>query len=289
MIDINFTTLVGKGSFASILSPFDQPNIVIKIPHEDYFPLYDLHYLKDLFIVEVNILNYLAGHDSRMDIGKHVGSENSVLLPIGYVDVGGHGAPRWNITYPVFRRGACDLVDFLNDLRQTSNHDPEAILKRIATTLFTAMRFMHHYKVIHMDIKPDNLIIFNDGTVMLNDFGLARLSNMNGTDHGTYGTGDYMAPEVYYNNFYRGDLADVYSAGITIRRVATFLGMDITRLHPDIHNMVSHNPFARPPSSTLYKIFVNQETPLTLTSVRDPDPCHRLDHGHNMMVRTLSV
>jgi serine/threonine protein kinase len=269
MIDINFTRVVGKGSFATVRSPFDQPNVVIKIPHGDYLPQYNEEYQRNLFIDEQAILQYLADHDNRMDTGKHVGSENSILFPMSYVEVVGHGAPRWNITYPVFRKGACDLIDFANNYCTTSSNrrgNPVAIITRVALTLVRAMRFMHHYKVIHMDIKPENLIVFQDGTVMLNDFGLSRLSNMNGTDSGTYGTGDYIAPELHHNRFYRGELADVYSAGITIMRVASSLGVDTARLHPEIHHMVSRDPSLRPPSSALYRIFVMHETPLISTS-----------------------
>ena len=59
-----------------------------------------------------------------------------------------------------------------------------------------AVAFAHEQRVIHCDIKPGNIILFEDGTAKLGDFGIARVAMqtavMSASGRGTVG---FMAPE----------------------------------------------------------------------------------------------
>ena len=77
-----------------------------------------------------------------------------------------------------------------------------------------AVRAAHEHGVLHLDIKPENLMIRKDGRLVLIDFGLAALAEGEGWATrmtGVGGTFDYMAPEQGQGHISRA--ADVYSCG----------------------------------------------------------------------------
>ena len=60
-----------------------------------------------------------------------------------------------------------------------------------------ALAYVHEQQIIHRDVKPQNLILSDEGGVVLVDFGIAR--ELSDTDEGTVGIGTprFMAPEVF--------------------------------------------------------------------------------------------
>ena len=48
------------------------------------------------------------------------------------------------------------------------------IVKRFMSQLVEGIRFCHAHRVLHRDLKPQNLLIDRDGNLKLADFGLAR-------------------------------------------------------------------------------------------------------------------
>ena len=79
-----------------------------------------------------------------------------------------------------------------------------------------ALAYAHGQGVIHRDIKPSNLLLDDQGTVWITDFGLAKVADQ----HDLTGTGDflgtlrYMPPEAFEGKYdARGD---VYALGLTL-------------------------------------------------------------------------
>ena len=70
-----------------------------------------------------------------------------------------------------------------------------AAVKQVAA----ALHYAHERKVIHRDVKPENLLVGRQEEVLLSDFGLATLaqstSQLSRSAQGTAGTVAYMAPE----------------------------------------------------------------------------------------------
>ena len=89
----------------------------------------------------------------------------------------------------------------------------ETVLK-IARDMCAALELCNEYKIIHRDIKPQNIFVSKHGDYKLGDFGIAKTveKTMGGTKIGTY---KYMAPEVYNNQPY-GATADIYSLGLVL-------------------------------------------------------------------------
>lgn len=75
--------------------------------------------------------------------------------------------------------------------------------------------------VIHRDIKPQNIVLKEDGTVCLIDFGISRVyKEEEGADTVFCGTKDYAAPE-QYGYMQTGIYSDIYSLGIVLTWMLT--------------------------------------------------------------------
>ena len=83
---------------------------------------------------------------------------------------------------------------------------------RVVSEIAHGLAFAHERRVMHRDVKPENILIFDDGRAALADFGASRFvanKTQTYTDAGTLG---YMAPEQAYG---RARLAsDVFSLGL---------------------------------------------------------------------------
>jgi WNK lysine deficient protein kinase len=71
--------------------------------------------------------------------------------------------------------------------------------------------------VIHRDLKCDNIFINETtGEIKIGDLGLASVEK---TAHSIIGTPEYMAPEIYKNNYdYR---VDIYAFGMSVLEMST--------------------------------------------------------------------
>lgn len=82
--------------------------------------------------------------------------------------------------------------------------------------MLEALAFAHRKGVIHCDLKPENLILFEDDQLRLADFGIAKISvrTLQASGSGTIG---YLAPEQALGR--PSPRSDVFSAGIVLHRM----------------------------------------------------------------------
>jgi p21-activated kinase 1 len=96
----------------------------------------------------------------------------------------------------------------------------ECHIAYFAREVLTALHYMHSQKKIHRDIKTDNVLVHEDGTVKLTDFGYTvQLSNSEDSKREIVGTPYWMAPEVIKNDRHSFP-ADIWSLGIMCRELA---------------------------------------------------------------------
>lgn len=86
----------------------------------------------------------------------------------------------------------------------------------LAGQFLEALAYAHQQKIIHCDVKPENMVLFSGNTLRLADFGIAKvaLKTVRGSGTGTIG---YMAPEQAMGK--PSPRSDVFSAGLILYRM----------------------------------------------------------------------
>ncbi len=88
----------------------------------------------------------------------------------------------------------------------------------IAEQMLDALAFAHRHRVIHCDVKPENIILFHGNRVRLTDFGIAKVALRTRAETGSgTGTVGYLAPEQAMG---KPTLrSDVFAAGLVLYRM----------------------------------------------------------------------
>ena len=101
---------------------------------------------------------------------------------------------------------------------------PLADVVRIGAQVARALHYAHDRGIVHRDIKPPNIIITNEGTAKVTDFGIAHIDDPDGqqmTRAGEIlGTPVYMAPEQVMGQPVDGR-SDLYSLGVILYELTT--------------------------------------------------------------------
>ena len=92
----------------------------------------------------------------------------------------------------------------------------------VGTQVADALEYAHKQGIHHRDIKPSNLLLDNQGTVWVADFGLAKADDQQNLTHtgDILGTLRYMPPEAFEGK--TDARSDVYSLGLTLYEMVAF-------------------------------------------------------------------
>jgi hypothetical protein len=97
---------------------------------------------------------------------------------------------------------------------------PEAVA--YAIEIARALQAAHDRRIVHRDVKPQNVLIDDEGTAKVTDFGIARSLTEEGltADGRVLGTTDYVSPEQALGHDV-GPQSDLYSLGIVLYEMLT--------------------------------------------------------------------
>ena len=101
----------------------------------------------------------------------------------------------------------------------------EAAVAQLILPMARALEYAHNKNIVHRDVKPANILVTENGDMMLSDFGIAKLldsedgNTLTGTNVGI-GTPEYMAPEQSLGKEIDGR-ADIYSLGVVFYELVT--------------------------------------------------------------------
>lgn len=130
----------------------------------------------------------------------------------------------------VIEAGSTDEFDYLvmghvkgGTLKQHTTFDKLLSIDRVVDILFkvcNALDYAHKMGVLHRDIKPSNILLCEDNSVKVSDFGSAFLVNSELTQVDTVGTLPFMAPE-HFRQSRPTMQSDVYAVGVMAYQLLT--------------------------------------------------------------------
>ncbi len=119
------------------------------------------------------------------------------------------------------------VMEYIDGITLKEFIERQGVLKwkdalHFVTQILRALQHAHDKGIVHRDIKPQNIMLFTDGTIKVMDFGIARFSRIDGKtlSDKTIGSVHYISPEQA-----RGDMtderSDIYSVGVMLYEMLT--------------------------------------------------------------------
>lgn len=91
----------------------------------------------------------------------------------------------------------------------------ENVGRFLGLQMLDSIEYMHSRRLVHRDLKLENLILDHGLNLKVADFGFASFKNIDCLT--SYrGTKTYMAPEIKEGKQYRGESADLFSFGVIL-------------------------------------------------------------------------
>lgn len=179
---------LSEGGFATVYRAFDTiegVRVALKIPHSSQ-------------------VNDDSLKDFRHEVRVAARLEHPNILPLkdaSFID------ELFVITFPLGERTLADRLQKRISLKTVLS---------LSEQMLDALAYAHQQRIIHCDVKPENMVLFTGDRLRLADFGIAKFAQKTVRGSGT-GTVGYMAPEQAMGK--PSLRSDVFSVGLIIYRM----------------------------------------------------------------------
>ncbi|OMJ29091.1 Mitosis inhibitor protein kinase wee1 [Smittium culicis] len=167
------------------------------------------------------------------------------------------------INYELCEHGS--LKDFLAS-QFDSNPINEDNIWIILSAICNGLQHIHSFDIVHLDLKPANIVVSSDGYLKIADFGHSSYLPVTGNDH--EGDRTYLAPEALESGAY-SKASDIFSLGLIILEIAA--NVVLPENGPEYFDL-RHNVFS---SAQLEESNISQELISLITCMLDKDPSKR--------------
>ncbi|XP_071083309.1 uncharacterized protein [Haliotis cracherodii] len=114
----------------------------------------------------------------------------------------------------------CEGGDLSHFLEDSSGKLPEDLIVCWVYQTAEALKYLHQRKILHRDLKPQNIYLSGEGDVKLGDLGIARILDKGADMASTMaGTPCYMSPEIFQMKGYNHK-TDIWSFGCVVYEMA---------------------------------------------------------------------
>ncbi|KAL8172498.1 hypothetical protein V2J09_024302 [Rumex salicifolius] len=119
----------------------------------------------------------------------------------------------------------------------------EDTARKYLRDIVCGLMYLHAHNIVHMDIKPQNLLVSRNGTVKIADFSVSQVfENDNDELRRSPGTPVITAPECCLGLTYRGKAADTWAVGITLYCMVMGKFPFIGETLQDTYDMIVNDP-----------------------------------------------
>ncbi len=119
------------------------------------------------------------------------------------------------------------VMEYIDGITLKEFIDQQGVLRwkdalHFITQILRALQHAHDKGIVHRDIKPQNIMLFADGTIKVMDFGIARFSRIDGKtlSDKTIGSVHYISPEQAKGEV-TDERSDIYSVGVMLYEMLT--------------------------------------------------------------------
>jgi eukaryotic-like serine/threonine-protein kinase len=229
--------VLGTGGMATVFCAFDtvlERKVALKVLHE--------HYAADG--------EYVARFENEARAAARLAHPNIVTV----MDRGEQDGRRYIVFEYVDGENLKDAVVAEGPL-------PIERVLRVGADVARGLAFAHTSGVVHRDVKPQNVLLDEDGRAKVTDFGIARTGTATGhTETGTIlGTGSYISPEQARGER-AGPESDVYSLGAVLYELLagrppydgpTFVAVALRHVREPVPDVLAGRPDCPPALAAL--------------------------------------